>query len=82
MIDVSTVAPSEDGRRYPSKLEFESTHSRVIELVPERARVLDLGSGMGAVGAALKEKKGCVVIGCDIERGALTGHSTSSSLPT
>ena len=28
---------------------------------------------MGAVGAALKEKKGCVVTGCDIERGALTG---------
>jgi glycosyltransferase involved in cell wall biosynthesis len=66
-------APLEDGRRYPSKLEFESTHSRVIELVPERARVLDLGSGMGAVGAALKEKKKCFVVGCDIERGALTG---------
>jgi glycosyltransferase involved in cell wall biosynthesis len=65
-------APSEDGQRYPSKLEFESTHSRVIELVPESARVLDLGSGLGAVGAALKEKKGCMVIGCDIERGALT----------
>jgi glycosyltransferase involved in cell wall biosynthesis len=66
-------APVEDGRRYPSKLEFQSTHSRVIELVPEKARVLDLGSGMGAVGAELKEKKGCVVIGCDMERGALTG---------
>jgi glycosyltransferase involved in cell wall biosynthesis len=66
-------APLEDGRRYPSKLEFESTHSRVIELVPEKARILDLGSGMGAVGAMLKEKKRCVVIGCDIERGALTG---------
>ena len=53
--------PPQDGRRYPSKLEFESTHSRVIELVSQGARVLDLGSGMGAVGAALKEKKGCVV---------------------
>jgi glycosyltransferase involved in cell wall biosynthesis len=61
------------GRLYPAKLDFESTHSRVIELVPDGARVLDLGSGMGAVGAALKEKKRCVVIGCDIERGALTG---------
>ena len=65
-------APAEDGRRYPSKLDFESTHSRVIELVPEGARVLDLGSGMGAVGAALKQKR-CVVVGCDIERGVLTG---------
>ena len=66
-------APSEEGRRYPSKLEFESAHSRVVDLVPEKSRVLDLGSGIGAVGAALKAKKGCVVIGCDIERGALTG---------
>ena len=65
-------APPEDGQRYPSKLDFESTHSRVIEIVPEGARVLDLGSGTGAVGAALKEK-GCVVTGCDIERGAFTG---------
>jgi glycosyltransferase involved in cell wall biosynthesis len=65
-------APQQDGRRYPSKFDFESTHSRIIELVPAGARVLDLGSGMGAVGAALKEKKGCVITGCDIERGTLT----------
>ena len=65
--------PLEDGRRYPSKLEFESTHSRVVELVPEGARVLDLGRGIGAVGAVLKEKKGCLVTGCDRERGALIG---------
>ena len=65
--------PAEEGRRYPSKLDFDSTHSRVIELVPERARVLDLGCGIGAVGAALKERKGCVVTGCDVEHGAITG---------
>jgi SAM-dependent methyltransferase len=35
--------------------------------------VLDLGCGIGAVGAALKERKGCVVTGCDVERGAMTG---------
>jgi len=66
-------APLEDGRRYPSKLEFESTHSRVVALVPEGARVLDLGCGIGAVGAVLKEKKRCLVTGCDRERGALIG---------
>lgn len=44
----------------------------MVELVPEEASVLDLGSGIGAVGAALK-KKNCTVIGCDVERGALTG---------
>lgn len=61
-----------DGARYPSKLEFDSSHSRVIELVQAGSRVLDLGSGMGAVGAALRQKKQCTVIGCDFERGALT----------
>jgi glycosyltransferase involved in cell wall biosynthesis len=65
-------APQLAGQRYPSKLNFESTHSRAVELVPNAARVLDLGSGMGSVGAALKERKGCVVTACDIERGALT----------
>lgn len=65
-------APAADGRRYPSKLEFDSSHSRVIDLVPRGSRVLDLGSGIGAVGAALREQKQCTVIGCDFERGALT----------
>jgi 2-polyprenyl-3-methyl-5-hydroxy-6-metoxy-1,4-benzoquinol methylase len=64
-------APHLDGQSYPSKLEFDSSHSRVVELVREGANVLDLASGMGGVGAALK-KKGCTVVGCDKERGALT----------
>lgn len=64
-------APPQDNQRYPAKLDFPSTHSRVLQLVPDGARVLDLGSGFGAVGAALK-KKNCVVVGCDMERGSLT----------
>jgi glycosyltransferase involved in cell wall biosynthesis len=60
-----------DGENYPSKLEFDSSHSRVVELVREGAKVLDLASGMGGVGAALK-KKGCTVFGCDKQRGSLT----------
>jgi len=66
-------APPQVGGRYPSKLDFASTHSRVVELVPAGVRVLDLGSGTGAVGAMLKTTKGNVVTGCDIERGTLTG---------
>ena len=66
-------APKNNGKRYPSKLDFDSSHSRVIELVPPGSRVLDLGSGMGAVGNALKERKGCTVVGCDVEEGAMTG---------
>ena len=59
------------GSRYPSKLEFDSTHSRVVSMVPSGARVLDLGSGLGSVGAALKQN-GCYVAGCDLEQGPLT----------
>jgi glycosyltransferase involved in cell wall biosynthesis len=60
-----------EGERYPSKLQFDSTHSRVVGLIAPAARVLDLGSGLGAVGAALKEQ-GCYVAGCDMEQGPFT----------
>jgi glycosyltransferase involved in cell wall biosynthesis len=66
--------PAEPGRRYPSKLEFDSTHSRVYELVPPGARVLDLGAGEGALGAALTQRKNCQVTGVDIERSYLSAH--------
>jgi glycosyltransferase involved in cell wall biosynthesis len=66
-------APRDEAQKYPSKLEFDSTHSRVLELVSDGARVLDLGCGTGMVGAALKRTKGCYVVGCDTKRGALVG---------
>jgi glycosyltransferase involved in cell wall biosynthesis len=65
--------PSEGVVRYPSKLDFDSTHSRVYDLVREGSRVLDLGCGSGAVGAALKTQKGCTVTGVDAERSGLAG---------
>jgi glycosyltransferase involved in cell wall biosynthesis/SAM-dependent methyltransferase len=65
-------APAEAGSRYPSKMAFDSTHTRVCELVPEGARVLDLGCGSGAVGAALCERKNCRVVGVDAEPAELT----------
>ena len=61
----------QSGRRYPSKLEFESTHSRVYELVRAGSSVLDLCSGAGALGVALKMQKNCTVVGVDIERSDL-----------
>jgi glycosyltransferase involved in cell wall biosynthesis len=64
--------PVESGRRYPSKLEFDSTHTRVYDLIPAGSRVLDLGCGIGAVGAALKVRKNCLVTGVDIERSVLS----------
>jgi glycosyltransferase involved in cell wall biosynthesis len=67
--DCGTV---ESGTHYPSKLDFDSTHARVIELILPGSRVLDLGSGSGWVGAALIERKDCAVVGIDIARGAMT----------
>lgn len=66
-------APQPEGARYPSKIEFNSTHSRVVNMVPAGSRVLDLGSGIGAVGVALKAK-GCHVVGCDLEKGPSTAQ--------
>lgn len=57
------------GQKYPAKLDFPSTHSRVFDLIADGATVLDLGSGTGAVGAALKKRKGCRVLGCDVVPG-------------
>lgn len=62
-------APIETGSKYPSKLEFPSTHSRILDLIPEGASVLDLGAGMGAVSIALKQRKRCRVVGCDLTPG-------------
>ena len=67
-------APKNDGNRYPSKLEFDSTHSRVVALVRHHSRVLDIGSGSGAVGAELKGSKGCTVVGCDMATGTFTNR--------
>ncbi len=64
--------PASSGRLYPSKLEFESTHSRVYDLIPAKSRVLDLGCGLGALGAALQERKNCLVTGVDVVRGDQT----------
>lgn len=69
--------PVQSGRRYPSKLEFDSTHSRVYELVAAGSRVLDLGSGMGALGAALKERKNCSVTGVDVEHSDMAARFDS-----
>jgi glycosyltransferase involved in cell wall biosynthesis len=58
-------AAGDNHGKYPSKLDFDSTHSRVVELIPNGSRVLDIGSGFGSVGAALKDKD-CYIVGCDM----------------
>jgi 2-polyprenyl-3-methyl-5-hydroxy-6-metoxy-1,4-benzoquinol methylase len=65
------------GGHYPSKLDFDSSHSRVCDIVPANARVLDLGSGGGWVGASLIERKNCSVVGIDMVRGEGTAEYRS-----
>jgi glycosyltransferase involved in cell wall biosynthesis/SAM-dependent methyltransferase len=60
--------PEELGGRDALKLNFDSAYSRVFDEVPSGSNVLDLGSGSGVVGAALKKKKNCNVTGIDIEK--------------
>lgn len=50
---------------YTPKFEYPSTHSFAFDLVPEHARVLDLGCAGGYMAAVLKQRKGCYVTGVD-----------------
>src|SRR5262249_39521653 len=65
-------APPDSGPPYPSKLDFQGTHFRIVDLIAEQAKVLELGSGTSALGVTLKEKTARIVNSCDTEQGALT----------
>ncbi len=52
--------------RYTSKLEHESPQSVTLELIEPGSRVLDLGCAGGALGAELRRRKDCYVVGVDL----------------
>jgi 2-polyprenyl-3-methyl-5-hydroxy-6-metoxy-1,4-benzoquinol methylase len=59
-------APEDRGNaRYQAKLDFMSPHSVAVDMVPDRARVLDLGCAGGYVGATLRQRRHCHVTGVD-----------------
>jgi glycosyltransferase involved in cell wall biosynthesis len=59
-------APAEvDNAHYQAKLDFPSPHTATLEVIPQGARVLDLGCAGGYVGAALRRLRGCRVTGVD-----------------
>jgi uncharacterized membrane protein YdjX (TVP38/TMEM64 family)/glycosyltransferase involved in cell wall biosynthesis len=59
------VAGHADNGQYTDKLNYPSTHSLTIALVPDNARVADLGCAGGYMGAILKDRKQCHVVGVD-----------------
>jgi glycosyltransferase involved in cell wall biosynthesis len=59
-------APAEvENAHYQAKLDFPSPHTAALAVIPQGARVLDLGCAGGYVGAALRRLRGCRVTGVD-----------------
>jgi glycosyltransferase involved in cell wall biosynthesis len=54
-----------DTSQYEPKLGFLSPHTAALEIVPEGARVLDLGCAGGYMGALLRRERRCHVTGVD-----------------
>lgn len=51
--------------RYAMKLDYASPHTLTLDAVAPGSRVLDIGCAGGYMGAVLKERKGCHVVGVD-----------------
>jgi 2-polyprenyl-3-methyl-5-hydroxy-6-metoxy-1,4-benzoquinol methylase len=57
---------SRENEQYRLKLDYESPHTLALHSIPLKSRVLDLGCAGGYMAAALKELKGCRVVGVDV----------------
>lgn len=51
---------------YAVKIGYDSPHTATLELVPARAKVLDLGCAGGYMGALLRQERDCHVTGVDM----------------
>lgn len=60
--DVAT----EDKSAYVSKLDFPSTHALAYAVVPQNARVVDMGCADGYLSESLQSGKGCNVTATDL----------------
>jgi 2-polyprenyl-3-methyl-5-hydroxy-6-metoxy-1,4-benzoquinol methylase len=84
--DIATAA--EANAQYTLKSDYDSPHSYTIELIPPRARVLDLGCAGGYMGALLKKEKAAEVTGVDmfplplgVVLDRFTQHDLNAGLP-
>ena len=55
---------NQEGSLYQAKLDFDSSHTRALDLVSQNSKVLDVGCGPTVVTKALKAK-GCTITGID-----------------
>lgn len=62
--DIAKDGDAANGQ-YQPKIGYDSPHSYALDLVPPRARVLDLGCAGGYMGALLTHEKACRVVGVD-----------------
>jgi glycosyltransferase involved in cell wall biosynthesis len=62
--DIAKEGDAANGQ-YRLKIGYDSPHSYARDLIPPRARVLDLGCAGGYMGALLTDEKACRVVGVD-----------------
>jgi 2-polyprenyl-3-methyl-5-hydroxy-6-metoxy-1,4-benzoquinol methylase len=81
-------APAGGHAQYEPKLDYVSPHSAALELVPDDARVLDLGCAGGYVGAMMRRQRHCAVTGVDkfplgpgVELDAFVLHDLNDGFP-
>ena len=59
------IIQKENNEKYESKLNFDSTHSRVIKKITDKSKILSLGCGNAYVENFLKNNKDCYINGID-----------------
>lgn len=69
-LDKAETAPAHAFKYTEYQPDPNSTHSKVVSLVPPATRVLEFGCATGYMSEVLKERLGCTVVGIEIDPGA------------
>jgi 2-polyprenyl-3-methyl-5-hydroxy-6-metoxy-1,4-benzoquinol methylase len=65
IIQKEKIFKKDNNEKYESKLNFDSTHSRVIKKIKNQSKILSLGCGNAYVENFLKNNKDCYINGID-----------------
>jgi len=69
-LDKAEPAPDHAFKYTEFQADPNSTHSKIVSLVPPATRVLEFGCATGYMSEVLKERLGCTVVGIEIDPGA------------